>query len=47
MDNVAVDITHKGYKCQKCNHTWIPRLKGEKPHTCPKCKSVRWDEAKK
>lgn len=27
--------------CQRCGHNWVPR-KG-RPHTCPKCKSPKWD----
>ncbi len=35
-----------GYRCLKCDHTWKPR-KPEKPATCPKCNSPRWDRPRK
>ena len=34
------------YKCNKCNHVWFSRG-NERPLTCPKCKSARWDLPKK
>ena len=27
----------------RCGHEWLPRIKSEKPRTCPKCKSPNWD----
>ena len=27
----------------RCGHEWLPRVKDEKPRTCPKCKSPNWD----
>ena len=41
-----VDITVKGYKCERCGHKWVPRGK-EEPRVCPKCKSAYWDKPKK
>jgi len=37
------EITLRGYKCSRCNHTWVPRDEG-KPTVCPKCKSPYWDK---
>jgi rubrerythrin len=34
------------YKCNKCNHVWFSRG-DERPLTCPKCKSARWDKEPK
>ena len=34
------------YKCNKCNHVWFSRG-NERPLTCPKCKSARWDKEPK
>jgi predicted Zn-ribbon and HTH transcriptional regulator len=34
-----------GCRC-RCGHEWLPREKGERPVTCPKCKSPRWDKPK-
>jgi len=33
----------KAYKCNKCGHVWFSRG-DERPLTCPKCKSARWDK---
>ena len=33
------------FKCQKCLHEWIPRIKDVR--VCPKCHSYRWDQPKK
>ena len=37
------EITLKGFRCTRCNHTWVPREK-RKPMVCPKCKSPYWDK---
>ena len=34
------------YKCNKCNHVWFSRG-DERPLTCPKCKTARWDKPQK
>lgn len=36
-----------GYRCLRCNHTWIPHVKNSVPELCPKCKSARWHTARK
>jgi len=38
-----VKITVDGFKCERCEHKWIPRDVKEKPKVCPKCKSPYWD----
>ena len=38
-----VEITKKGFKCERCNHEWIPNDIKEKPNVCPSCKSPYWD----
>ena len=38
-----IEITVKGYRCERCGHEWIPR---KKPRQCPKCKSAYWDVPK-
>jgi len=38
-----MEITLKGYKCERCGKEWIPR-KEEKPVVCPKCKSPYWNK---
>ena len=32
-----------GYRCDRCEHEWLPREKGQHPKVCPKCKSPYWD----
>ena len=42
-----VIIKVKGYRCERCGHTWIPREDTKKPRVCPKCKSPYWDIPRK
>jgi DNA-directed RNA polymerase subunit M/transcription elongation factor TFIIS len=38
----------EGYKCERCEHTWLPRATTEEtPTICPKCKSPYWNKARK
>jgi predicted Zn-ribbon and HTH transcriptional regulator len=39
-------VTLEGCRC-RCGHEWLPRVKGEKPRVCPKCKSPNWDRPKR
>ena len=32
--------------CNQCEHVWFSSL-GDRPSQCPKCKSTKWDQAKK
>lgn len=32
-----------GYRCERCEHEWLPRDKDKEPRVCPKCKSPYWD----
>jgi Zn finger protein HypA/HybF involved in hydrogenase expression len=41
-----IRVSMYGYKCERCEHKWIPRKK-DYPKVCPKCKSPYWDRAKK
>ena len=36
----------KGYKCKRCGYVWTG-TKDTDPKACPRCKSYRWNEAKK
>ena len=38
-----VPITVMGYRCERCDHEWMPRGNGNAPRVCPKCKSPYWD----
>jgi hypothetical protein len=31
-----------GYRCERCEHEWVPRGKEQEPRVCPKCKSPYW-----
>ncbi len=42
-----IEIKVSGYKCERCEHEWIPRNKQETPVICPKCKSPYWNKPKK
>ena len=42
-----VPITVMGFRCERCDHEWIPRGGvDEEPATCPKCKSPWWNKPK-
>lgn len=41
-----VEITVEGFKCERCEHEWIPRNKNE-PAVCPKCKSPYWNRPRR
>lgn len=32
-----------GYRCERCNHEWVPRDRDNEPRVCPKCKSPYWN----
>jgi len=37
-------ITLEGFKCERCEHVWIPRSTTEgDPIICPRCKSPYWN----
>lgn len=42
-----VPITVMGYRCERCNHEWIPRDSEQEPSVCPKCKSPYWNRPRK
>ena len=41
-----VEIQVEGFKCERCDHEWIPRGK-EEPSVCPGCKSPYWNKPRK
>src|ERR1039458_9135002 len=41
-----IPITIMGYRCERCDHEWIPNGERE-PTVCPKCKSAYWNRPKK
>jgi len=36
-----------GYRCERCQHEWIPREFEKEPRVCPKCKSAYWNQPRK
>ena len=43
-----VPITVMGFRCERCEHEWIPRNGGDGgPKVCPSCKSPYWDTPRK
>ena len=43
-----VPITVMGFRCERCDHEWVPRGGADdQPRTCPKCRSPYWDQPKK
>ena len=42
-----VPITVMGFRCERCEHEWIPRDVEQEPKVCPKCKSPYWNTPRK
>ncbi len=42
-----VDVTKKGFKCERCEHEWIPNDIKVEPTVCPKCKSPYWNKPRR
>ena len=43
-----IKILNWGYRCERCEHDWIPRIKKKVlPITCPGCKSPYWNNPRK
>ena len=42
-----VPITVMGYRCERCEHEWIPRNLDREPRVCPRCKSPYWNSPRK
>ncbi len=43
-----VPITVMGFKCERCEHEWVPRGGAEdEPKVCPKCRSPWWTQPPK
>ena len=35
------------WKCERCEHIWVPREVEVEPRVCPKCKSPYWNRPRK
>lgn len=43
-----VPITVMGYRCDRCQHEWIPRPGAiDEPRVCPACHSTLWNQPEK
>lgn len=42
-----VSFTVWGWRCERCDHEWIPRSNDRTPRVCPKCKSPYWDRPRR
>lgn len=42
-----VKLTVWGFRCERCEHEWIPRDTENEPRVCPKCKSPYWNKPRK
>ena len=38
-----IPITVMGYRCERCEHEWVPKNFDNEPSVCPKCKSPYWN----
>lgn len=47
---IQIQVTKEGFKCNRCNHEWLPRSNKvplEPPVNCPKCNSPYWNKERK
>ena len=35
------------WKCERCEHVWVPREVDVEPRVCPKCKSPYWNKPRR
>jgi Zn finger protein HypA/HybF involved in hydrogenase expression len=42
---VKIDVP--AWKCERCEHVWVPRSMDVVPRVCPKCKSPYWNTPRK
>lgn len=42
-----VELRVWGYRCERCEHEWIPRESATEPRVCPKCKSPYWNRPRR
>lgn len=48
MGKEVAKIKLDGYRCERCEHVWLPRVynEDEDPVICPRCKSPYWNKPK-
>jgi hypothetical protein len=42
-----VQIKAWGFRCERCEHQWVPRNVEDEPRVCPKCKSPYWNKPRR
>ena len=42
-----VKIQVDAWKCERCEHVWLPRTWDVEPRVCPKCKSPYWNRPRR
>jgi len=42
-----VKIKVSGFRCERCDHEWVPRDINVEPRVCPKCKSPYWNRPRR
>jgi len=42
-----IKIAVMGWKCERCDHEWIPHDENKPPRVCPHCKTPYWDRPRK
>jgi len=42
-----VKVTVDAWRCERCEHTWVPRDWDTEPRVCPKCKSPYWNKPRR
>ncbi len=43
MGTQTIEIKLQGFRCERCEHEWVPRDIKQEPRVCPKCKSPYWN----
>lgn len=42
-----VMLQFDGWRCERCEHEWVPRNMTDTPAVCPKCKSPYWNRPRR
>jgi Zn finger protein HypA/HybF involved in hydrogenase expression len=47
IPETMVRIELPAWKCERCEHVWVPRSMDVEPRVCPKCKSPYWNRPRR
>ena len=47
MTTPIIEIKLQGFRCERCEHKWVPKDIKQEPRVCPKCKSPYWNVPKR